>query len=168
MPKLSFAAMTPICSSKLREGSVDKTTIERDFFVKEIEYLRNGIDESIRETRSLERYSLLVTGAIWSWCAAAQGSPGLNVIVWLPSFLVGLFGIRAWGIAKEIKTIDKYLDRVEGILGLPEGLGWERRQAEQRSPFEVKSVYLFWAILQTATVVIALLYNRGIFTGKQG
>lgn len=139
--------------------------------LKEIEYLRNGIDEAIKETRSLERYSLLVTGAIWSWCAAAQGSAGLKIIIWFPFFLTALFGVRAWGIAKEISTIDLYLGRVEGSFNLPAGFGWERRQAENRSPFEVKTVYVFWGVLQTATLVVAVLYDLGILdikTAKTG
>lgn len=135
---------------------------QQDFFMKEIEYLRNGIDDAIKETRSIERYSLLATGVIWSWCATAQGNAGLKIIVWIPCVITLLLGIRSLGISKEISTIDRYLERVEGMVGLPGGFGWERNQAEKRSPFEVKTAYLFWSVLQVGTIVIALLYFFGV------
>lgn len=74
-----------------------------------------------------------------------------------------LFGLRSWGIAKEMVFMDKYLGRIEERFGLPDGIGWERHQADNRSPFEVKTVYLFWGILQTAAFLVAVLYDLDKF-----
>jgi hypothetical protein len=127
----------------------------QDFFMKEVDYLRGGINSSIQETRSLERYALMIIGVIWSWCAAHPGQQGLKLIIWFPFFTTFLFGLRCWGIAKRIRVTDDYLGRLEGKSGFSDGFGWERHQAENRSPFEVKAVYLFWGILQAATFLVA-------------
>lgn len=41
----------------------------RDFMLREHEAVRNDMDATVKETRTLERYALLATGAIWSWVA---------------------------------------------------------------------------------------------------
>lgn len=132
-----------------------------DYVSNEIGYLRRTYLESAKETRTLERYTLLATGGIWSWYAANYSENGnldrLTFILWLPAIITVLFGLRAWGISRLLVKIKKYFAYVEGQYQLPSGLGWEQQGVSDRTRFEIMTVYLFWLLIQIATVLVPIV-----------
>ena len=123
-----------------------------DFISKEYEALRREMDEAVKETRVLERYALLATGAIWSWLI---GTSGYELAKWLPAFIVGFLGFRALALTSHIDFLGKYFAKVEKAFPLPSGLGFEQ-QFEGSSVAERKrrTAYWFWGVLLFFTVVI--------------
>jgi hypothetical protein len=86
-----------------------KDTDITEYIIKESEHVRKVYDDRINQTRTLERYSLLATGAIWSWCATNLASTAVQILIWLPAVITFLFGVRAWGNAKAIYMTRDYL-----------------------------------------------------------
>ncbi len=69
-----------------------------EFLMKEAEYIRKAYDERVSQTRALERYALLSTGIVWSWCATNFEFPAVKILVWMPQ------GNRIWDCLRRGKT----------------------------------------------------------------
>jgi len=132
---------------------------KNQYLLTEAEYTRKIIEDSAKWIEVLERYSLLVTGGIWTWVASNLHSPDFQAsyIIWLPVFVQGLFGFRAWCIYKDMVSMIDYLKIVETTVKLPNNLGWATYWIEKRSRPRVVSGYLFWCVLQCITVIVAFL-----------
>jgi hypothetical protein len=131
-----------------------------EYLLKESEHLKKVYDESAKEISILERYALVATGAIWSWCAANVKSPVFHVLIWVPLIIQILFGLRAWGIYQSMVSTREYLERIEMTVQLPEGLGWGRFLKQHSRGLRVSTSYAFWIALHIITLVVALLYGR--------
>jgi len=131
-----------------------------DYVIKESEYVRKVYDERISQTRALERYSLLSTGVIWSWCATNYTLPTVQILIWMPALITFLFGIRAWGNAKAMYKTREYLAKIESVILLPEDVGWGRHLKKNEEPRLAITAYIFWAILQFFTLFIPLFIKQ--------
>lgn len=130
-----------------------------EYLTTEAEHVRKAYAERVQQTRVLERYSLLATGGIWSWCVMHPEIPGVSILLWMPAVITFLFGIRAWGNAKAIYATRMYLSEVEEYLGLPEEFGWGRHLKKNQEPRLALTAYLFWSILQLLTIFVPIFYN---------
>jgi hypothetical protein len=147
---------------------MEKITLEQEsFFKNEITYLRNTYTEAIKETRTHERFSLLSSGIIWSWYAInvvkQSGQKDLlefSIILWIPAVITFLFGMRSWGISIYMKKIRKYIIKIEKVYYLPDEYGWEQNTDNDHSRFEIYTVYLFWVLLQTATIGVPFIIQK--------
>jgi hypothetical protein len=139
------------------ETLTDGTHIE--YVLNECAHVRKSYDDRVNQTRALERYSIIATGGIWSWCATNPGSPEVALLKWMPAIITFLFGIRAWGNAKAIAATRNYLALVEQHLALPGNIGWGRYLEKHQEPRLAMTAYLFWAILQILTILVPILYG---------
>ena len=130
-----------------------------EFIISECEHIRQAYDDRVNQTRLLERYALLATGLIWSWCATHMDSPAIQFLKWMPMVITFLLGLRAWGNAKAIFTTRDYLVRIEKQIDLPEGFGWGNYLKHNQESRLMLSAYLFWAILQALTIIIPIVYG---------
>lgn len=128
------------------------------YLLKEAEFLRNVYNERAKETRLLERYSLIATGVIWSWCAANLEAPALKLLLWVPAIISSLFGIRAYSIYRIMVATRDYLASLESKLGLPNDFGWGH-QLKQQEQGQMFTALMFWFILQVFTLGLAALYT---------
>src|SRR5262245_41875510 len=132
-------------------------TDQKDFLLKEFERLRVEMDESVKETRSLERNAVIASGAIWAWALVhPRVIPGVSfyVLLSIPTIIVALSALRAWALQRHIIAMSKYLANVEKAFILPPCLGWERRFDEStEKTIKSLSAFLFWAILLLFTIV---------------
>jgi len=131
-----------------------------DYVIKESEYVRKVYDERVSQTRALERYSLLSTGIIWSWCATNYTLPTVQILIWMPALITFLFGIRAWGNAKAMYNTREYLTKIESVILLPEDVGWGRHLKKNEEPRLAITAHIFWAILQFFTLFIPLFIKH--------
>jgi hypothetical protein len=132
-----------------------------DYLGKEIDHLRRRFTEIADQVAALERYALLATGAIWSWCVSNADAPGTKLLVWAPFVMTQLFGLRAWGLGRTLRLIRRYLVAVEATVPLPDGLGWQRYLAREPS----RSVQWltgtgFWVLLSLVTLAFTLFFGR--------
>ena len=131
-----------------------------EFLMKEAEYIRKAYDERVSQTRTLERYALLSTGIIWSWCATNFEFPAVKILVWMPALITFLFGIRAWGNARAMNSAREYLVELENKLSLPENMGWARYLTRNEEPRLAFTAYIFWAVLQFFTLFVPLFLHQ--------
>ena len=131
-----------------------------EYIIKESEHARKAYDNRVIQTRLLERYSLLSAGIIWSWCATNLTLPAVNFLIWMPSLITFLFGIRAWGNAKAMCHIRDYLITIEDTIILPKELGWGRQLKLKQEPRLAITPYIFWIILQFTTIFIPIFINH--------
>jgi hypothetical protein len=129
------------------------------FLLKEAEQLRNLYMASAKEIGSLERYTLIATGAIWSWGLAQQNESYVSLLAWVPLVLQIFFGLRAWGIYQDMVWIRKYLSEIETTMGIPEQLGWGHRRDERKRRLRVITGFAFWIALPLLTVLVAVAHG---------
>ncbi len=121
-------------------------------------FLRNVYAERAKETRLLERYALIATGTIWSWCAGNVDMPALKLLLWVPGIITCLFGMRAYSIYKIMIATRKHLASLESNFGVPEDFGWGLQLKQQ----EVGQLYIavaFWLTIQMFTLGFAAWYT---------
>ena len=129
------------------------------YLLKEAEFLRNVYNDRAKETRLLERYSLIATGLIWSWCAANLEAPAFKIMLWMPTILTFLFGIRTYLIYRFIVATRDHLASLESKLGLPNDFGWGHHLKQQGWRGQVLTSFMVWFILQVLTLGLAALYT---------
>ncbi len=131
-----------------------------EYIIKESEHVRKAYDDRVSQTRALERYSLLSTGIIWSWCATNYDLPTVKILIWMPALITFLFGIRAWGNAKAMYSTRDYLAKIESTILLPEDVGWGRHLKNKEEPRLAITAYIFWGILQFFTLFIPIFIKQ--------
>ena len=132
----------------------------------ELEHVRTVYENWSKETAVIERFALVTTGAIWSWCASKNATDNAVLfVVWVPTFLCMLFGWRARIIRRDMLIAEDYLMALEKDH-FSNAVRWQNKFKEKSSKRRAKNAFLFWVILIittaiTSNVVIGyLLYNK--------
>lgn len=133
------------------------TKFRYDFHLKEWETLRTEIDTQIAHTRNLELTTVAGLGAFYAWFWSVGASHPARFLLLVPSLLVLLAGLRAWGTLVRIEEIAVYLRTIENAfsLGHIEMIGWERTRKwkfPDSYPFKM-TAGLFWI----ASLVVSIL-----------
>lgn len=131
---------------------------ETAYITDELAYLRANYRAYAAQAAGLERYALLTTAVLWSWCVANSSSEAVDVLQWIPLIVTALFGIRALGIHRHMIYHQQYMRKLESATDLPQELGWERHMERKKYPLHVVTGYLFWSILQVFTITMPLVY----------
>lgn len=140
----------------------DSNSKIQELLLREVEHVRNEYDEAIRQTRLLERYAVLVTGLIWSWCVTNPGQAGVDVLIWFPAILTAVFGIRAWSLHCRALAARRYIAEVEPTFSPPKDLGWAQKQINRKfgtHGLVACTAYLFWGVVQVGTIVVPIMYG---------
>ena len=137
-----------------------------EYLAKEIDYLRSTYLELRKETRALETYAILTVGAFCSWYIKDSGTFQDTILLWLPHIISLLFSVRAIGVYMQMRTIRKYLEKLEVNSALPENLGWEGflNQEWTRAIWPITAI-IFWTSLNLITLWLA---TSSIFQGIGG
>ncbi len=130
-----------------------------EYLINEANYLRESFDTSAKEIGMLERYALLTTGTIWAWIVSNVDNSAFNIeyIIWLPLFIQVLFGLRAWSVYNDMRALLNYISEIEKSFKLTSNLGWAQYWTRNRSKYRSTTGYVFWIILNLATILIATL-----------
>jgi hypothetical protein len=125
----------------------------------EAESLRASIVSGVEETRTLERNSLIGTGAVWTWLATHEVlSPAAEVIWWLPVLFAAMGWLRARAVLRSIERTAAYIRVVESALCDASGpCGWETHLSKNRRPLVSTTIHLFWGALLLLTIVVPFL-----------
>ncbi len=97
---------------------------------KEYNKLQNEISQLLGEIGSLEKFSVVSSGTIFSWFLVNADKMPNKIGFFLPAILVLLFGLIALGLFKRIKLIGEYIkEKYERFLNEDQnqknGFGWE-------------------------------------------
>ncbi len=131
------------------------------FHLREYEALHEEIEASTQELRTLERYAVIGSGAVWTWLATTKLEPRPPGIVWWIPVLFSLHGIfRTEALLSSIKRTSTYLQKMEKVVYNQEILsGWETyiHKPENRKQYILTSTWIFWVGLLIATIIIPLV-----------
>ena len=131
----------------------------KEFLIKEYEALRHQMDQFSKEIINMERWALIVSGAIWSWLATQGYASTPPLIFGSPATMTALLGLRSLGLHNTNILAGKYIFEIEKRFGVQiYGFGWEHKMHSKRPIVSFLAGYLFWGILITSNVAIPYLY----------
>jgi hypothetical protein len=136
---------------KTTHGSTEERA--QSFLIEEFKALRNEIDASVQETRSLERLAVISTGGVWTWLL--KESKLGSLAAWLPLPIVFLCGIRSLAIYIDLLQMNKYIqERTEKFLLGTQG-GWRNSPFQkERAHVLLGSAVVFWVLLLALTYIV--------------
>jgi len=118
--------------------------------------MRTLILEGIKETHTLERYSLIGVAAFWTWIfSQSEWREWMRWARFLPSVLVILAVLRSGALLLFILKIAKYVYSVEPHYGL----GWEHFIKRQKIPTMTIVATIFWVSLFVACTAIGWAFD---------
>jgi len=121
-------------------------TETNDFALKEFESLRKEIADGVAETRTLERYAVTATAALWSWMLIQEKiQPWHSPVKWVPLLLSVFLALRSAAILNDILEHARYLRMVEERWGNKEVFGWETHIKGRNWHLAVTATYLIFA-----------------------
>jgi len=126
-----------------------------EFQTKELESLRQELNDSVKAIWEIERYALTLTGGIWAW-GIPQANKGFAAVMWLPLGLNLLFGLRALALYRHVNRISGYLLLVERKLWGGERQGWENYFRKNTDPLTLITAYVFWGSLILASLILPI------------
>lgn len=129
--------------------------LQRDVYLRIYDCLKGEIEVSVKDARDMERSTLLLCGAIWTYLAGRCPNPVPPFLWYVPAILAGFGAVRTAALMISIRPRAQYLrtfeDRTLKDGPLP---GWEvyfRSHYRRGVGF---TVILFWMGLLAATIII--------------
>jgi hypothetical protein len=138
---------------------MDDPSARKEFALKEYEALRHEIADAVKESRSVERYAVTVTAAIWTWLLThVPDDRWEEFIEWIPMVFCLIAAIRSGALLFSIKLLGDYIRDVEGRWGPNTDFSWERFVEEKRWHLTATAI-LIWSILIFGNIYLALKVN---------
>lgn len=134
------------------------STKSEQFHLEEFKLLRTEVLETIKEIPSIERLSLLMTGAIWAWIFTNTEHIDKSMSVYfafIPFVISTLFLLRVSALKAKIKTLGGYLKKLESEYG-KENLGWEAYLESRGSEIFSRFTVVFWGIQITGNFMLGI------------
>lgn len=128
---------------------------------KEYEKLQQEISQTMAEIGSLERFSLLTSGGIFTWLLTHQRVSEHAVGYFLPAILVLLFGLITLGHFNRLKLMGRYIqEKYEVLLNVDQAegtaFGWET--------YLSKSLHKSGSLLANSRLLMWVLHLLGDLT----
>ena len=96
---------------------------ERTYLMAEVGHVRDTYARWAQDMWDAQKFHLITTGAIWSWCAVHADNLGNAAIMWIPFVLSIFVWTRARATWSMMLVARQYLlDREASVLGAS---GWE-------------------------------------------
>jgi hypothetical protein len=122
-----------------------------EFLYKQYAHVRSELDEAVKETRTLERYAILITGGIWGWYFTRNPTTLIFLSLWLPFFINMLIFVRVWSLYKHILRTSQFILNTEEFFQISNRLGWEQFLIAHPSNIQAGSAWLIWGSLISMT-----------------
>jgi len=131
--------------------------MDNSYLLTELKHVRTVYESWAKETAAIEKFALVTTGAIWSWCATeVEMGETAQIILWAPFLICILFSWRARAIYEDMRVAISYLEKLEVELEyLSNGEGWHYFLREKSKGFRVRTTYWFWYSLVAITAIVA-------------
>lgn len=129
---------------------------QNEYTMKEAEYARSAISPLISRIEDLEKYALLLTGAIWAWAVANNNNEAARLLLWAPLAIQSLLAFRALVAWKNARLHMEYLARLEAEIGVPLGRGVGSAIYARWKPLAKNTGGLFWIVLFVISLVVVL------------
>jgi len=117
------------------------------------------IADAVAETRSLERYAVAGTAAVWTWLLVQPANkPWVGFVKWIPAFFCVLAAVRCIGLLLDIVDHARYIKEVEVRWENKAVFSWENFIAK-RNWYLTITAAIIWVILIIGNLVMA--WNLG-------
>lgn len=122
--------------------------IDKDYLVKEQEYIHECMIGLVGELRTLERYSVSATAIFWAWVASNPDVFDIKEFSFLSTIFVLFLYAKSLSLAKRHRSMAGYLEDVESIV-FKENLnfGWQRSAHRAGDKLPKWSNYYYIALL---------------------
>lgn len=138
--------------------------VNEQFHLEEYKSLRSEVLETVKEIPSVERLSLLMYGAIWTWyfTKAPNIDPTVSrYFIFLPLVISALFFLRINALKAKLKVLGAYLKDIETELG-SDNLGWEAHLDARGNNIFSRFGAIFWGLQITGNLCLALVINSNM------
>jgi len=153
MPSKISAATPQEPTSSCSNGTVQKhvdigadlsVSHASDYFIAEMQSLREELREQIQEEVLLQRNVLIACAAIWAFLLTQNAGPFTHVAAFCP-FLVSLFAFaKVRMIQHAVARLSDYLKALENKLGI---CGWESHVRTHGASKPFSSITAYWTLL---------------------
>jgi len=156
-----------------------------EYKIKQYERLTKEISETLNQISSIEKYSIVFSGGIYTWIFTNQSSISKitndcsisvitnqiicpNLVFFIPCILIILLGIISYGMYKRIELIGEYIkveyeDKVYSNnseeMNKNTSLGWESFLTRKNSKILISSRKAMWLLHFTGTLLVAIYFN---------
>lgn len=143
-----------------------------DLKLKEYEKLQNEICLHLDQISSIEKYSITLSGGIFTWLITNKKIDLPEEAFFIPLVLVVLFGFLAQGLYRRINLIGRYIKtRYEDLLMTDTSsnvkFGWEtylEQSLKGNNSLLISSRYLIWVSHILINLTIAILAMNGVLS----
>lgn len=136
---------------------------EKEFSLREYDALRKEISDAVAETRSVERYAVASSAAIWTWLLVQPSDAAwIAKIKWIPFIFCLLAALRSIALLMDIVKHGKYIKTVEAKWGSGEAFRWETFIEDKRWYLTVSAI-LIWGVLLFGNLYAACEINASWF-----
>jgi hypothetical protein len=134
----------------------DNSYQEFEFHIEEYRTLRAEISELLNESRAIERYVLLGSGAVWAWLVTKNNSNLPLLSWWIPLFFSFFGAFRSYALWRAISRAGEYIRILEEILLKTDKVkGWETWISQSdRQAYLLISAKIYWSILLVITFIV--------------
>lgn len=130
-----------------------------DFALSEYESLRKEISEAVAETRTLERYGVTGTAAVWTWLLIQKTPQDWHTALkWVPFMFCIILALRSAALLMDIIDHAKYIITVEMRYGNKEAFGWEHF-IQKRNWYLAATGLVIWSALIVGNYVFAHCFS---------
>jgi hypothetical protein len=134
-----------------------------EYAKNEAEYARSAISPLLARIEDLEKYALLLTGAIWAWAVANNTNQAVKLLLWAPLLIQSLLAFRALIAWKNARLHMDYLAKLEIEIGVPPGMGVGTAIYVRWKQLAENTGGIFWVALFTISLAVVLFVP---FTGR--
>jgi len=129
---------------------------QHEYAKKEAEYARSAISPLLSRIEDLEKYALLLTGAIWAWAVANNTNQAVKLLLWAPLAIQSLLAFRALIAWKNARLHMEYLIKLENGMGVPPGMGVGSAIYARWKRLAENTGAIFWVALFTISLIVVL------------
>jgi hypothetical protein len=133
-----------------------------EFSFKEYDSLQEQVRATRDDSRAVERNVIVAIGLFWAFLIKESSSvkmlPHPSLAWWIPVLFSILGAARSAALGFKQESLSIYLRQLESLFAAEEDVtpkGWEHFE-KKRGGFIRISAWLFWFILMTVTVIVAM------------
>jgi hypothetical protein len=128
---------------------------QKEFLIQEYSALRDEIELTLKELRSIERYAIIATGGVWAWLAGHA----LQVWTWaIPLIFVVCGFLRHRVLINHLIDMGTYIRCTTEPFFLGPGAGWENHYHKSNDwRLDTVSNNSVWIFLAAASLLAPLV-----------
>jgi hypothetical protein len=130
------------------------------YLLEEAKLINERVKWYLEQQEKLETQGLFASGAVWAFKLSQPVTPAMEYVTWLPVILVSVLFVKSLLFTEALKEAFRYLERLEDLSDVPEGMGWAHNFRLQGKRLKRKWRKTFWIILILANLGATLVLSN--------